>query len=134
MKTMKCPLCGKDANSFTYCHKEKQSICWNHCRDCQYFISIDYSCSYELSPVQRKIIELRERKRKDNQERQVNEYAVNEHQAVMMRRDAISKEAAHISAPHDAASVLKAKKAKKKKKVKTAAQQAAPTIKEVSLF
>ena len=134
MKTMKCPLCGKDANSFVYCHKEKQSICWNHCSDCQYFISIDYYCSYELSPVQKKIIELRECKRKDNQERQVNEYAVNEHKAVMMRRDAISKEAAPISAPYDAASVLKAKKAKKKKKVKTAAQQVTPTIKEVSLF
>ena len=43
----------------------------------------------------------------DNRERQVNEYAVNEHKAVMMRRSAISKEAAHISAPYDAAACLK---------------------------
>lgn len=134
MKTMKCPLCGKNANSFVYCYKEKQSICWNHCKDCQYFISIDYSCSYKLSLVQKKLIELQDRRRKANKERRVNEYAVNEHKAVMMRRDAIPKEVEHTSSHYDAAGVLKAKKAKKKKKVQMAAQQVATTVEEVSLF
>lgn len=134
MKTMKCPLCGKNANSFVSCHKEKQSICWNHCKDCQYFISIDYSCSYKLSLVQKKLIELQDRRRKANKERQVNEYAVNEHKAVMMRRDAIPKEVEHTSSYYDTAGVLKAKKAKKKKKVQMAAQQVATTVEEVSLF
>lgn len=106
---------------------------WNHCKDCQYFISIDYSCSYKLSLVQKKLIELQDRRRKANKERQVNEYAVNEHKAVMMRRDAITKEVEHTSSHYDAAGVLKAKKAKKKKKVQMAAQQVA-TVEEVSLF
>ena len=79
------------------------------------------------------IIELQDRRRKANKERQVNEYAVNEHKAVMMRRDAIPKEVEHTSSHYDAAGVLKAKKAKKKKKVQMAAQQVA-TVEEVSLF
>lgn len=82
----------------------------------------------------KKLIELQDRRRKANKERQVNEYAVNEHKAVMMRRDAIPKEVEHTSSHYDAAGVLKAKKAKKKKKVQMAAQQVATTVEEVSLF
>ena len=49
MKAMKCPLCGKAANSWIYCKARAQDICQDHCKDCQYFAgTMLWSCWYGI--------------------------------------------------------------------------------------
>lgn len=46
---MKCPLCGKAANSWIYCKARAQDICQDHCKDCQYFAgTMLWSCWYGI--------------------------------------------------------------------------------------
>lgn len=50
---MKCPLCGREANSFVQCPEQGTSICDKHCNDCQYFSGYETSivhCFFRTRP------------------------------------------------------------------------------------
>lgn len=46
---MRCPLCGKAANSWIYCKARAQDICQDHCKACKYFAgTMLWSCWYGI--------------------------------------------------------------------------------------
>lgn len=58
MKRMKCPICGKETNSFVHCGKERQAICWDHCRTCRYHEKLFSHCLYHMHRKVERIKEL----------------------------------------------------------------------------
>nr|DAL70387.1 MAG TPA: cysteine-rich protein [Caudoviricetes sp.] len=45
-----CPLCGKETHQSVCCHLHESSVCYIHCKECEYFKKEFQQCVYKDIP------------------------------------------------------------------------------------